>query len=210
MAGIEYYIIDLESTGLLLGFHEVIEISVIRCSDRMQISRQIKCENPNNASFDALKITGKTIQDLKYGVSKKQAVQDINKFFSDDNLTPSHRCIIGHNIITFDKKFLHRLWEDCNSYFPAHLFLDTLQIMRKLRKDLGLKKAKIDLQSSCTMMGITKTSQFHSAKGDSRNNYLLWQKLQEQQEIDMLEFIKTYPHAQQQNLLNEDTEETDA
>lgn len=57
--GLHYYIVDVETTGLSAKIHEVNEISIIRCSDRMQFTQFIRCEHPNTANFDALKVTRK-------------------------------------------------------------------------------------------------------------------------------------------------------
>src|ERR1700679_1153587 len=101
-----YYIIDTETTGLKINYHECTEIGIIRALDRVQLWRNIKCESPQNASFDALAITKKTLADLEKGFSRKEIVTECNKFFNEDGLTPAHRCIVGHNIFSFDKRFL--------------------------------------------------------------------------------------------------------
>ena len=51
---IVYYVIDTETTGLRQNYHEMTEIGIIRAVDRVQLWKPIKCENPQNASFDAL------------------------------------------------------------------------------------------------------------------------------------------------------------
>ena len=190
---INYYTIDTETTGLSVKNQEVVEISIIRCSDRRQLSRTIRAETPETASYDALKITGKTLADLYNGDSKEDAVTLCNKFFEEDGGTPASRCIIGHNIISFDKKFLHALWEKCGSDFPASLWLDTLQMMRQYAKDKGMIKPKLGLEPSCDIFGIKKVAGSHTAKGDVRNNYFLYNKIIESG-FDYLPFIKTFPH----------------
>ncbi len=195
MSGIEFYVLDTETTGLSVDYHEIIEISVIRVRDRLQISRQVKADNPKTASFDALKITNKTMDDLLIGVSKLQAISEVNDFFALDGLTSAHRCIIGHNIVGFDKKFLHAMWSKHNYVFPADMWCDTMSIMRKFVKDNYNKenKPKINLHASCDLMGIKKIAEAHNAKDDSRNNFLLWKKMLELN-LDYLSFIKRFPH----------------
>ena len=61
MSGIHYYVIDTETTGLKSNYHEMTEIGIIRCSDRVQLWRQIKCFYPERASLDALEITKKKL-----------------------------------------------------------------------------------------------------------------------------------------------------
>lgn len=192
-AGIEYYILDTETTGLSLNMHEIFEISVIRCKDKVQISRTIKADNPKMASYDALKITNKTIQDLYRGISKEQAIKEVNDFFNQDGLTPSNRCIVGHNVVAFDKRFLHHLWQSYNQEFPADLWLDTLSLSKKIAKSQGHIKAKVNLHAALDLFGIKKLAEAHNAKIDSRNNYLLWNYFKENHP-DWLEHIKQFPH----------------
>ena len=53
--------LDTETTGLMANYHEIFEISIIRVSDKVQLSRKIKVKNPKNASLEVLQITGKNI-----------------------------------------------------------------------------------------------------------------------------------------------------
>ena len=61
MSGLKFYVIDTETTGLKSGYHEMTEIGIIRCEDRVQLWRQIKCVYPERANIDALMITKKTL-----------------------------------------------------------------------------------------------------------------------------------------------------
>lgn len=194
MSSLVYYIVDTETTGLKVGYHEMTEIGIIRATDRVQLWRQIKCEKPENASYDALAITKKTLADLNNGHDKKSVVEECNKFFNQDGLTPQHRCIVGHNIFSFDKRFLFDLWESVGETFPAALWLDTIPMTKKYAKDIGLVKPKVNLHAACDIVGIKKLSDSHNAKVDSRNSYLLWKNLVEEKKIDHLPFIKTAAH----------------
>jgi len=189
-----FYVVDTETTGLKEKYHEVTEIGIIRCVDRVQLHRNIRCDYPERASFDALKITKKTMADLERGYDKAAVVAECNKFFSEDGATPAARVIIGHNIITFDKKFLHTMWEEQGLEFPAHLWLDTIALTREYLKQQGIKTRKINLHASCDYVGVKKLSDAHNAKVDTRNNYLLYRNLVEEKKIDILPFIKSFPH----------------
>ncbi len=198
MSNIIYYTIDVETTGLSSGYHELIEISIIRHSDRVQLSRNIKCENPERSNLDSLRITNKTLADLELGITKERAVEECDKFFNEDRLTPGHRCIVGHNI-NFDKRFLHAMWAKCNKQFPANLFICTMALSREYAKKSGLivkgaAKQKVNLHAACDMIGINKIALQHSAKTDSRNTYLLYKALTEEKQINFLPFIKTEAH----------------
>lgn len=202
MSGIKYYIIDTETTGLKSGFHEMTEIGIIRCEDRVQLHKKIRCEYPERANYDALRITGKTMADLEEGVSKEKAVEESVKFMQQDGLTAGARCIVAHNA-AFDRKFLHALWESCNEEFGAWLWLDTIAMTQEFIKKSDVSTLNIvrtatgrvstALHAACDMVGIKKLSAAHNAKVDSRNTYLLWAALMEK--VDHLPLIKTFEHS---------------
>ena len=202
MSGLIFYVIDTETTGLKANYNEMTEIGIIRCTDRVQLWRLIKCVYPERANFDALAITKKTLADLEKGHDNFAVVEECDKFFAEDGLTPAHRCIVAHNA-PFDRKFLHALWESCGKEFPAHLWLDTISLTREFLKtsgmeaDLkakGLPKAKVNLHAACDLTGVKKISEAHNAKVDSRNTYLLHHQLVEEKKVDYLPFIKTAVH----------------
>ena len=203
MTGIQYYVIDTETTGLKAGYHEMTEVGIIRVTDRVQLWRQIKCDYPERANFDALAITKKTMADLEKGHNKGDVVVECEKFFSEDGLTPAHRCIVAHNA-PFDRKFLHALWESCGKEFPAHLWLDTISLTKQFiktagldeeAKKKGLPKLKVNLHAACDLTGVNKISEAHNAKVDSRNTFLLHRQLIEGHKVDHLPFIKTEVHS---------------
>ena len=139
-------------------------------------------------------ITKKTLADLEKGFTKEQVVEECDRFFNEDGLTPAHRCIVGHNIFTFDKRFLFALWESVGKIFPATLWLDTIPMTRAYAKQIGLVKPKVNLHAACDILGVKKISEAHNAKVDSRNSYLLWKNLVEEKKVDYLPFIKTAIH----------------
>jgi DNA polymerase III epsilon subunit-like protein len=193
MSELQYYVIDTETNGLKSGYHEMTEIGIIRCKDRVQLWRQIKVENIERSSFDALAITKKTLADLEKGYDKSAVVEECEKFFNEDGLTPGHRIIVAHNA-PFDRKFLHALWEQMGKRFPADLWLDTMSLTRAYAKQIGLVKPKVNLHAACEIVEIKKFSEAHNAKVDSRNTYLLHKELVENRKVDYLPFIKTAVH----------------
>lgn len=195
MSGIKFYILDTETTGLKSNYNEVNEIGIIRFDDKMQIFRNIKCLYPERASYDALKITNKTLSDLNKGFDKEQVVNECEKFFAEDGLNPAHRCIVAHNA-SFDKKFCQALWQDCGKEFPADLWLDTIQLVKHFATknnlvDKGFRKYA--LHTSCDLLGVKKISEAHNAKVDSRNTYFLFKKLLDEN-VNYLPFIKNNKH----------------
>jgi DNA polymerase III epsilon subunit-like protein len=203
MSGIKYYVIDTETTGLKANYHEMTEIGIIRCEDRVQLWRQIKCIYPERANFDALAITKKTMADLERGMDSTAVVEECQRFFDEDGLTPAHRCIVAHNA-AFDRKFLHALWEQMGKEFPAHLWLDTISLTKEFLKTVDPStintvktptgKVSTQLHACCDMVGIKKLSEAHNAKVDSRNTFLLHRNLVEDKKVDYIPLIKTAIH----------------
>lgn len=191
MSSIKFYTADTESNGLSVKLHNLFEISMIR-EDRTQITCHIRIDNPENSSMDALKITGKTVADLRKGSNKFEAINEIETFINEDGLTPSHRCLVGHNIINFDRKFLCALWEKCGKRFPFDLYLDTISMYKDYCKKQGIVKPKVNLTAACEQMKIKKRGEAHSALIDTRHTYLLWQEISKT--VDFMDHIKCLPH----------------
>lgn len=194
MSGINFLVLDCETLGLSSRLHDTVEVSIIRCSDRTQLTEFIKAERIENVSIDALRIQNKTLEDLQYGKSKEEVVEKIDKFLNEDGLTPAHRCIICHNA-NFDRRFMHALYERVNKIFPANLWVCSMEMSRHYgKKVLGVPKPKVNLAAAMELVGIKKLAGAHASKVDSRNTYLLWKDLIENKKIDYLPFIKTAPH----------------
>jgi DNA polymerase III epsilon subunit-like protein len=189
----EYYIVDTETTGLDVGQHEISEISIIRYSDKHQITRFIYLNHPEKADPFALEATGRKRAELNFGLSelensKEKIVQDLISFLEKDQLTSEHRCFIAHNA-SFDRRFLHALFKKTKCIFPVNFWLDTIKIIRREIKKEGIKKPKVTLEASLEKFGVKSLGQAHRAKFDAQNLFLLFQKFQEKN-IDYLENIE--------------------
>lgn len=193
MSGLKYWVLDLESNGLDSKSHEVNEVSLIKCDDRQQLTAFIKCDYPERSNLDALRITNKTLADLQQGQSREEVVSRIDKFLSEDGATPESRCIVGHNI-SFDRRFIHVLYDKVGKTFPASLWLCTMALTKAYAKKIGLVKPKVNLSAACDIVGIKKYAGAHASKVDTRNTYLLWKSLVEDKQMDYLPFIKNIPH----------------
>lgn len=191
MSELHKYIIDVESSGLNPLYHEMTEISVIRVSDKVQISRNIKCRYPERSSLDSLRITNKTMADLKNGDDSLKVVNDINAFLAQDGATDLERCIIAHNA-NFDVKFCNAMWQNCGSFFPFRYQLCTWQMSKFFLKKIGETNQKSNLNDICDFFKIKKYANAHSAKTDTRHTYHLYQKLINESYVDILNFIKPF------------------
>lgn len=188
-----YYILDLETSGLSEKKHEVTQISLIRCSDRHQLNKFIKAEHPETASYEALRITGRTLKDIVTGENKEDVIEFVESFLNQDGAEYENRCMVGHNVHRFDIRFAHTLWSKVGKTFPANLWLDTIPFTKSYATYNGIDANKFTLEASLDILGIRKTSEFHDAKLDTQNNYKLWTKLMNSG-IDHLPHIKRVPH----------------
>lgn len=196
MADIQFYILDLETNGLKVDYHEVTEVGIIRVGDTPKNSlsyfKKVKCNFPERSSLDSLKITNKTLNDLKYGSSKSDIVSECDKYFKLDNLTPNHRCIVAHNA-AFDRRFCHALWASEGKEFPATMWLDTMAMTKQALKRENIKYASVRLENALKLFEIDKVGTSHNAKSDTQNTYFLFKKLLDKN-VDYLSLIKMFPH----------------
>lgn len=201
-----YFLLDVETNGLDSKVHEVSEISIIRCADLKQMTRLIKIERPEKTSPRALEATGRTFADLKKGISKEEAVEACHNFIlSDDAPSPEHRCIIGHNVFAFDRRFVIELWNKCGKVFPATFWLDTKVMAKEYAKKNGMVKPSLTLKSCLGFCNIKPRGKEHTAVSDTQNNYILYDFLKKNG-VDHLPYIKR--HDLEENYNSDDEEDT--
>lgn len=194
--GLNYYVIDIESTGLKSDYHEITQISIIRCSDRNQLSRYVRPEFPERTSEQALTATGRTMKDLYKGIPKEEAIDACENFLNEDQQTSEHRCMVGHHV-SFDRKFVYALWHSYNKTFPAVCWLDTESCIRSYAKlNLGLQKVSFKLHSSLEHCGLKPRPGAHNAISDTQNTFILMDYLKNK-DFDYLPFIKRVPQEEE-------------
>lgn len=189
----EYYIVDTETTGLKSDYHEVTQISIIRCKDRHQLSKYIAADFPDRATYKALEVTGRSMSDIIEGNSRKEVIDACNSFLLQDEKTPAHRCMVAH-MASFDRRFIHALWEKENQIFPANLWLCTKTLTGRFIKKMGIK-SKLNLEASLKVAGIKNIrAGAHNAIVDTQNTYKLWKDLTDNRKMDFLPLIQTWQH----------------
>lgn len=188
---IEFYVLDTESNGLRCNYHEITQICIIRKSDRMRFDCTLRALYPERSEPMALKITGKTHDDLRKGVEQKDAIDTFHKFIESDGSKPSHRCIVAHNR-SFDQRFMHALWVQNKQDFPADLWVDTIPMFRSWAKKQGMVKPIAKLDAVAAQIGARTVPGLHNAVADSKRLYYIFLRLEELGE-DFLNFAKLIP-----------------
>lgn len=195
-SNLSYFVIDTESTGMNIQKHEIVEISIIRVTDRKHFTRTIKAEKPQNADPNALKIIGKNFYDLIQGEDRKIIVSQINQFLDLDGTNAKHRVIIAHNS-SFDRRFIWSMFDKEQQIFNADNWLCSMSLVRQYAKKYGIVKPKVNLKDSIAMVGSKKVEGSHNSLDDAKNTYFLWLKLLEEK-IDYLPKIQNLPHSNSQ------------
>lgn len=194
--GLNYYILDTETTGLAIDFHEINQLSVMRVIDQEQLSLQIKVKKPDVYNTAALEIQGITPQDLKQGIPIEEAIDMVDAFLQDDGQTKAHRCIVAHNA-PFDRKFVHRAWDNVGKEFPADLWICTQSFAKRyVKKHVnGVKIAEAQVKAGVDGMKADKKGKLKPKFG--LNNFMLGVGLvpkagAHQAEIDVQNTLELY------------------
>lgn len=162
----DYVIFDLETTGISPQSDAVIEVSAIRVRSGRVSEEFSSLVNPERfIPWGATRVNGITDAMVADAPKTADALWEFLQFAGEDPL-------IGHNIQSFDLKFLER---DCLQLYgavPANDYLDTLLLARRTLP--GLKHHRlVDLAEhyGCSTEGA------HRALADCRMNQLVYERL---------------------------------
>lgn len=164
--------IDIETTGLNLLKHEIIEIGCVLTTPDLKVIEEfelkIKPEHIENANPVSLKVNHYNSRDWELAYSLEKALKIFCKKVKD--------CImVGHNV-SFDAGFLEYVFEQNKIKNPMHYHkLDTVSISwAKLHNDPDFER--LSLHDMCLRFGI-KNERAHSALPDARATFELYKKL---------------------------------
>jgi len=164
--------IDIETTGLNMIEHEIIEIGCVIADQKLNVLEEfelkIKPEHIENADKTALKINHYNKEDWEAGYSLEDAMKIFSEKVKD--------CImIGQNV-AFDSSFIEYSLAKLKSANTMHYHkLDTISITwAKLHKKPDLDR--FSLREMCKLFGIENKNP-HSALSDARATFELYKKL---------------------------------
>lgn len=175
-------VIDTETTGLVAGRNEIIQLAVIIVDEETMNFKDkfvtlIKPMHESNISQEALKVNRITMEDLDKAPTPLQVrnafYQWHDEMYDGEKITP-----LGHNF-NFDERFLKHFFGDemYNERFGYHTE-DTLNSAKFLRRAGKIPKGiSLSLSSLCDYYNIPIKA--HDALGDVFATLHLYKKLLE-------------------------------
>ena len=166
--------IDIETTGLNVLKHEIIEVGCVLATPDLEIIEEfelkIKPERIEDADPTSLKINHYDPSAWVFAYTLTQAMKILAKKVKD-------HVMVGQNV-ALDSGFLEHAFAKTNITNGMHYHkLDTISIAwAKLHRSPDLEH--FSLREMCVRFGI-KNEHAHSALSDARATYLLYKKLME-------------------------------
>ncbi|MBD5523799.1 MAG: DNA polymerase III subunit epsilon [Lachnospiraceae bacterium] len=162
----DYVVFDLETTGVSCNSDEVVEISAIKVIGGEVVDEFTTLVNPGRPiPYHASEVNGITDDMVKDSPFFEEVLFHFLEFVGD-------LVLVGHNIHTFDMKFLYRDAERFWGKTIGNDYIDTLQIARIYLPQLSHYKL-VDLAK---YYGIS-TVGAHRALNDCRMNQIVFEQL---------------------------------
>lgn len=165
----DYCVFDLETTGTSTSYDEVVEVSAVKVKDGKVVDEFTTLVNPHKPiSIWASEVNGITDDMVKDAPSFEEALKDFLEFVGD-------MILVGHNINTFDMKFICR---DAQKYWGKTVgndYIDTLPLSRACLPQLG--------HHTLTVLSEhyrIDTKGAHRALNDCRMNQQVFERLGEE------------------------------
>lgn len=162
----DYVLYDLETTGTSSNYDEVIEISAVKVRNGKIVEEFSQLVNPGRPIPYAASAVNHITDDM---VASAPGFEEVLQQFLD---FAGEDILVGHNINSFDMKFLYR---DCEKYFGLTLtndYIDTLKLARICLPELSHHR----LSDLAEYYGIS-TAGAHRALNDCRMNQQVYEKL---------------------------------
>ncbi len=182
--GFMIYVLDTETTGLDSVRNDVIELSIYRLNDDNQKTWCLKPLDLTTIEAAALRVNGHKLEDLKHETKlgrdtylpPSKVIVEVENWMAEDGVTSEDRILLGQNP-AFDKAFLERLWQKCQSEgtFPfGRKIMDTIQIALLIDMATGVKRKAYGLGALVEDFGVKK-EKAHRADADTRMTKELFQ-----------------------------------
>lgn len=122
----DYVVLDIETTGLMPGCDEIIEVSALKCRDNEIIDEfsTLICPRDLDAVDSYItKLTGISQDMLLNQPSIGDILTEFDEFVGND-------IIVAHNA-NFDINFIYDTYEEYSNHYFCNNFVDTLRIARR-------------------------------------------------------------------------------
>ena len=162
----DYVLFDLETTGTSSNYDEVIEISAVKVQSGVIVDEFSQLVNPGRSIPYAASMVNHITDDMVAEAPEFEEILQVFMDFVGDSI------LVGHNINSFDMKFLYR---DSERYFGQTVtndYIDTLKLARLCLPDLGHHR----LSDLAQYYGIS-TEGAHRALNDCRMNQQVFEQL---------------------------------
>ena len=160
----DYVVFDLETTGISRVYDEVVEISAVKVRGGKVVDEFSTLVNPGrHIPTGASQVNGITDQMVAHAPRFVKVLQEFLDFTEGYPL-------VGHNIASFDMKFICRDAEKYYGSVPANDYVDTLPLARKHLPNLSHHK----LTDLASYYGLT-TDGAHRALNDCRMNQQVYE-----------------------------------
>lgn len=162
----DYVVFDLETTGISSAYDEVIEISGVKVRGGRVIDEYTSLVNPGRSiPRGASQVNGITDEMVRNSPLSRDVLMEFLKFLGDDVL-------VGHNIHSFDMRFIYRDTEKYYGRVPGNDYIDTLAVARNYLPQLSHYRL-VDLASfyNISVRGA------HRALNDCRMNQQVYECL---------------------------------
>lgn len=162
----DYVVFDLETTGISTVYDEVIEISAVKVRNGRAADEFTSMVNPGRPiPYLASQVNGITDAMVREAPGFADVLRDFLLFAGEDVL-------VGHNIHSFDMKFLYRDAEKFYGRIPDNNYIDTLTIARRCLPNLPRHR----LTDLASYYGIS-TQGAHRALSDCHMNQQVFEHL---------------------------------
>ncbi len=166
--------LDLETTGLNVQKHEILEIGAIRVNPKKpfkieeELSLKVKATHLENADKEALRIVGYSNESWKRAISIKKALKMLEHF--------SRNGVMAGFNVSFDWAYLHKAYAEIGKEEPFHYHrLDVLSMAYvKLFNNKTINK--FSLSTICDLLTVPRGDK-HQALADAKATYLVFKKL---------------------------------
>lgn len=162
----DYVLFDLETTGISCNTDEVIEISALKVRNGRIADEFSELVNPGMPiPYVASRVNNITDRMVKDAPHFNEVLEQFVDFAGDDVL-------VGHNICTFDMKFIYR---DCERYFGKTIsndYIDTLRLAKVIFPDWKHRR----LSDLAEYYGIS-TDGAHRALADCKMNQQVFERM---------------------------------